>query len=418
VLKGAEVEVPEALEKIFDEIITEGDKRVQEAGAKADADAKAETAPEAAEAAEPERGLAQVTAERDALLEKLEKLAGKSGKWAEKRRAEIAMRLAKYDTGKDEENALFVLDYDVPEAPEQIAKAKRQYAEVVSRYTNPDGTKKAGWMKAPNGKDTKLTETQWVQVRTPLFKEWFGDWEAVAIQQQFEAVLADALNNDKIKVNDLQAKMFIREVSPEEIAFIKKHSGIDITGIRHEITAKELHHAIKNHGQVDEAAKHAGNRQLTEADIKLIPVILDAPTEIKVQPHGKNKASIVYGRDFGNGKIEYVERILETSQKKEPRLTMKTVWAVAIGVKPNTSAVYTPRHNSNVLFANGFVNPAEVSKVVDENSEPLVVYHGTGAVFDTFDIQQARQYSDVPAAFFFRRPRRGGGIRKCRGIFS
>lgn len=33
------------------------------------------------------------------------------------------------------------------------------------------------WMKAPNGKPTNLTERQWVQVRTPSFKAWFGDWE-------------------------------------------------------------------------------------------------------------------------------------------------------------------------------------------------------------------------------------------------
>lgn len=51
----------------------------------------------------------------------------------------------------------------------------------MRRYTNADGTKKRGWMKAPNGKPTKLTERQWVQVRTPAFKEWFGDWEANAL---------------------------------------------------------------------------------------------------------------------------------------------------------------------------------------------------------------------------------------------
>jgi hypothetical protein len=33
-------------------------------------------------------------------------------------------------------------------------------------------------MKAPNGKPTNLTERQWVQVRTPAFKKWFGDWES------------------------------------------------------------------------------------------------------------------------------------------------------------------------------------------------------------------------------------------------
>lgn len=41
-----------------------------------------------------------------------------------------------------------------------------------------DKAKKNGtFMKAPNGKPTNLTEKQWVQVRTKAFKDWFGDWE-------------------------------------------------------------------------------------------------------------------------------------------------------------------------------------------------------------------------------------------------
>ena len=35
----------------------------------------------------------------------------------------------------------------------------------------------AHWMKAPNGENTNLTEDQWLAVRTPAFKAWFGDWE-------------------------------------------------------------------------------------------------------------------------------------------------------------------------------------------------------------------------------------------------
>jgi hypothetical protein len=48
-----------------------------------------------------------------------------------------------------------------------------EYQSIVSRYK---GT--PSWMRAPNGQPTKLTERQWVQVRTPSFKKWFGDWEA------------------------------------------------------------------------------------------------------------------------------------------------------------------------------------------------------------------------------------------------
>lgn len=41
-----------------------------------------------------------------------------------------------------------------------------------------EAAKEAGtYMMAPNGEPTNLLEEQWVQVRTPEFKRWFGDWE-------------------------------------------------------------------------------------------------------------------------------------------------------------------------------------------------------------------------------------------------
>ena len=45
-------------------------------------------------------------------------------------------------------------------------------SEIRKKYEGTDQ-----WMKAPNGQDTNLTEDQWLAVRTPAFKEWFGDWE-------------------------------------------------------------------------------------------------------------------------------------------------------------------------------------------------------------------------------------------------
>ena len=49
---------------------------------------------------------------------------------------------------------------------------KREYDEIVAKYKGTDK-----WLKAPNGQPTNLTERQWVLVRTPSFKAWFGDWE-------------------------------------------------------------------------------------------------------------------------------------------------------------------------------------------------------------------------------------------------
>jgi hypothetical protein len=45
-------------------------------------------------------------------------------------------------------------------------------------------------------------------------------------------------------------------------------------------------------------------------------------------------------------------------------------------------------------------DPGNASKVVDENGEPLVVYHFTPERFTAFDLSEARQNADIPAFFF------------------
>lgn len=59
---------------------------------------------------------------------------------------------------------------DVPRDEQIILFQEEQ--DVRNQYENTDK-----WLKAPNGNDTNLTEKQWLQVRTPSFKKWFGDWE-------------------------------------------------------------------------------------------------------------------------------------------------------------------------------------------------------------------------------------------------
>ena len=55
----------------------------------------------------------------------------------------------------------------------ELAEDTPSMAEVRRKYEGTDQ-----WMKAPGGNQTNLTERQWLQVRTPEFKKWFGDWEA------------------------------------------------------------------------------------------------------------------------------------------------------------------------------------------------------------------------------------------------
>ena len=48
---------------------------------------------------------------------------------------------------------------------------QNELENVRKQYANTDG-----WMKSPSGAKTNLNEEQWLQVRTPSFKNWFGDW--------------------------------------------------------------------------------------------------------------------------------------------------------------------------------------------------------------------------------------------------
>ena len=63
------------------------------------------------------------------------------------------------------------------------AEEQRQFAETERAYGGRETyerTRSAG--------PTKLNYRQWVQVRTPAFKAWFGDWEALRAQTQLDAM--------------------------------------------------------------------------------------------------------------------------------------------------------------------------------------------------------------------------------------
>ena len=54
-----------------------------------------------------------------------------------------------------------------------VRKDVAKEMEDIIAKAKADGT----YMKAPNGKPSKLSPTQWAIVRTKAFKKWFGDWE-------------------------------------------------------------------------------------------------------------------------------------------------------------------------------------------------------------------------------------------------
>ena len=78
-------------------------------------------------------------------------------------------------TAMDYYRTWFDLRYGDAEKPYGGFTQKQVETQKDAVRKQYEGT--AQWMKAPNGDETNLTEDQWLAVRTPAFKAWFGDWE-------------------------------------------------------------------------------------------------------------------------------------------------------------------------------------------------------------------------------------------------
>ena len=61
---------------------------------------------------------------------------------------------------------------DSPFSADALTRAEQQFDETARLYGG-----KAAWQRARKAGKTKLDYYQWVQVRTPAFRAWFGDWE-------------------------------------------------------------------------------------------------------------------------------------------------------------------------------------------------------------------------------------------------
>ena len=181
------------------------------------------------------------------------------------------------------------------EAAQRFAQAVESQKEAVRRQY--EGTEM--WMKAPNGQPTNLTEDQWLAVRTPAFKAWFGDWEAAAAVRE------------------------IRDLVPAEIVLTDKPSA---------------------------------KRSLHSTGI----------SDIRIYQENKKGASSQRIRVSGPGE----ER--------------------------KTSFI-------DYRLAKFFYSANNVSKVVNENGEPLMVYHGTtGGCFAVFDRRYGTVENDWATAFILQ----------------
>ena len=246
-------------------------------------------------------------------------------------------------------------------AAEEISEAQKQYEEVKSKYM---GTPL--WMKAPNGKRTNLTEEQWVRVRTANFKRWFGDWEMLA-EAYPEHEIFDIDEAYKFARGNLQGGEF---TSKDGHTATLGRSGIDKmnSGLARGKTGNNRLHALA----FANVGKLFGNSELLEAEPPR-----DGDSNIKqylkfyapLYMDGRFYVVKITARELYSGNklysLEGLDIIEESEYRGQPR-----------GSKENSiSADYSDSVKNFVRKIREVKR--NVSKVVDENGEPKVVYHGS-----------------------------------------
>lgn len=251
-------------------------------------------------------------------------------------------------------------------AAEEISEAQKQYEEVKSKYV---GTPL--WMKAPNGKRTNLTEEQWVRVRTPNFKRWFGDWEKEAWA--------------KAAMDFLEKTAPVRELSGGEF----QKDGVKLTekvpayfkSIGNVAHNDELGDVVLDLKGVEDSIAH-GIGRLKSAAFMAVPDVIEKGfifnREENWKERGWNTAVIVAPIKLGED--DYVCEVVVKKVRGQQRFYLheveikKTLDGVFKSVANNGNASQV----SKLIFGKHLAEvKGNVSKVVDENGEPKVVYHGS-----------------------------------------
>ena len=226
------------------------------------------------------------------------------------------------------------------EQRKSVRKDVAKEMEDIIAKAKADGT----YMKAPNGKPSNLSPTQWAMVRTKAFKEWFGDWES-----------AVKLVDENIRFKDIIGKTII--------------------GYRY-------------------GKAPVGGRSFN--------------TLTNSYESGVSMASVGYNTEVGSfaktaneeeGKYYYIGTIAEETGGDDEiclnnvrKLTKKEYESLLPQYTAISNAVANAYYNRSANLAlkgydidlerarvkrDAAVREIDCSKVVDENGEPRVVYHGT-----------------------------------------
>ncbi len=243
---------------------------------------------------------------------------------------------------------------------EQIERVRKKYY----------GTDK--WMKAPNGNDTNLTERQWLQVRTENFKKWFGDWELLY-------TLKEVFNGDTVA-----------ELTGTEFSKIEGESLVDrvveyYNSIGGKVERDGLGSVILSKKNVQSSIAHGIGRNKAIA-FKAVPdVIKNGTITSRTENYkGRGYTSYVIDAPISISGERYICEVVIKESKTSKNFYLHEVEKIRLQPdnQVRASEENSTSHNVEAKASKLIIGKlwdevnGKTSLVVDENGEPLVVYHG------------------------------------------
>lgn len=272
----------------------------------------------------------------------------------------------------------------------------------IVRESKENGT----YMKAPNGKPTNLNERQWAQVRTRAFKKWFGDWEKAAriekLRRSEPVIISGQEHEGKYELNRESAKAWMKDnlrgsYENEDTKTVITIGRKGVNKVTSHSMGSEAH--LKSIAAIPEMLKKAifiTREQATKAGAQY-PEYEYYVVGIKIGDVDYT-AKVTIGVDE-NGNKFYDHALTEIEKGK--LLDQKNGQAAIPGFISTEINPSVTKGKDTKLFS---ILQTNSSKIVDENGEPKVVYHGSPYRFFRFDKTKLGQSTGADSAkegFFF-----------------
>ena len=269
-----------------------------------------------------------------------------------------------------------------------------------------------GRLLAPNGKVSNLTEKQYAQVRTKAFKDWFGDWEkeyTPPIQYDLstwertgkyvDVLEKDFLGNNYSTSKEILSHPIERKEPTKEDPFGFNSAGVSkaikigtlvnrsnpLNGIC-QFTAQRIQAFLKDRYGINTYINIISAKSpVTGKLITHYVVVLSIDGKPYIYDMPQTEFITTNGNTFNVGNKEYKEAVI--TKEYTPRLIPITKESllknygdsndIQISVIENMAKLSDNIKSSDIETSYIPAYSPDVSKVVDENGEPLVTWHST-----------------------------------------